>query len=192
VALFFSGGTNMNHPIRLLALAVATIGLTGCDGVSFLFPLAENAADVVTDVDLSGKFRDPEGDQWLFEKQEDGRYQLTWSDKKETVHLDATLVRISNHLFLDVSSKDEFTSIRGHHFAKVRLDGDVLEVSWLDGGWLKKKLSTEKPLAYERPCTRGEKDCRYVVTADTRQLQSFVMRHAMDEAAFGKPDRLRR
>lgn len=182
----------MNHPIRLLALAAATIGLTGCDSVSFLFPLTGSDVDVVTDIDISGTFRDPDGSQWLFEKQPDGRYQLTWRDKEQSMRLDATLVRVSNHVFLDVSSKDEIASIRGHQFAKVRLDGDTLEVSWLDGGWMKKKLAVERALAFERPCVRGGKECSYVVTAPSMELQSFLMRHALDDGAFAKPDRLQR
>jgi hypothetical protein len=181
----------MNHSIKFLALTVATLALVGCDNVSFLFPLTENPQDLAADIDLSGVFHAEDGDQWLFEKNGDGRYQLTWSDKDDSIRLDAAVVRVSNLLFLDASTKEEGTGIRGHMFARLRLEGDILEISWLDTTWMRKKL-TERSLAFERPCARGQKDCRYIVTSPSGLLQSFLVRHAEDIEAFGKPDKLRR
>jgi hypothetical protein len=181
----------MNNPIKFLALTVATLALIGCDNVSFLFPLTEDPQDLATDIDLSGAFRAEDGDQWLFEKRGDGRYNLTWSDKEDTVRLEAAIVRVSNFLFLDASTKEEGTGIRGHMFARLNLEGDTLDIAWLDTTWMRKKL-TERSLSFERPCPRGQRDCRYIVTAPSSLLQSFLVRYAHDSEAFGKPDKLQR
>ena len=181
----------MNHSIRFLTLAAA-ISLTGCDSVSFLFPLTEDPRDLATDITIAGAFYGEDGDQWLFKKSGEGRYELLWSDKQDSIRLDASVVRVSNFLFLDVSTEEQGTAVRGHLFGLLRMDGDTLEISWLDPGWVKKKLITEQGLSFERPCPRGDKSCRFVVTAPPAQLQSFLMRNALNREAFGEPDKLRR
>ena len=174
---------------RTILIAMATLTLTGCADVSFLYPIFEKQ-DLATDIDISGEWNGKDGDKWRFTRMENGAYQLEWSNKEEKEVLEANLVRISNYLFIDVASKPEGTAIRGHAVARVDHSGDSLQLAWIDSGWLADRLEKDRALPFERPCMDKNRRCM-VVTASTADLQNFLMRHAQDVKAFSKPDLLR-
>lgn len=175
---------------RITLIAMATLALTGCTDITFLYPIYEKA-DLATDIDLSGEWNGKDNDHWRFTRDKEGGYQLEWWDKEDKAQFEVQLVRISNGLYLDVASKPEGTAIRGHAIARVELSGDLLHIAWIDSGWLGERLEKERALAYERPCAEKNRRC-LVVTASTADIQNFLMRHAQESKAFEKPELLRR
>ncbi|MBS1826184.1 MAG: hypothetical protein JST93_12750 [Acidobacteria bacterium] len=175
---------------RMMLIAMATLTLTGCADINFLYPIFEKR-DLATDIDLSGEWKGKDNDKWRFTRAGDGSYTLEWSNKEEKEVLEANLVRISNYLFLDVSSKPEGTAIRGHAVARVDLSAASLYLGWFDTGWLADRLEKDHALTFERPCMEKNRKCM-VVTASTADIQNFLMRYAQDGKAFEKPDLLRR
>lgn len=175
---------------RIILIALATLALTGCTDITFLYPIFEKD-DLATEIDLSGDWKGKDNDHWRFTRNESGSYNLEWSDKEDTVRLEANLVRISNHLYLDAASKPEGTAIRGHAVARVELSGNLLHMAWIDSSWLAERLEKEHALPYERPCMDKNRKC-LVVTAPTADLQNFLMRNAQESKAFEKPELLRR
>lgn len=181
----------MKRTIAGMALA-ATLFLTGCDSVSFLYPLYKDKTDLAVDTDISGNWT-VDGERWTFDRREDGTYRLTWAKGKDTEQRDVALVRVSNYLFLDLTATEE-TAIRGHEFAQVRVGNDRLEIALLDGKWMETRLG-ERALPYEKPCSGvGGKSrrCVQVITAGPGDLQNFFMRYAPDAAAFKEWAVLRR
>ncbi|MFN7932453.1 MAG: hypothetical protein U0R19_03950 [Bryobacteraceae bacterium] len=175
---------------RMMLIAMATLTLTGCADITFLYPIFDKQ-DLATEIDLSGEWKAKDNDKWRFTRADDGSYTLEWSNKEEKELLDANLVRISNYLFLDVASKPEGTAIRGHAVARVELSGDMLQLAWIDSGWLADRLEKDRALAFERPCMDKNRKCM-VITASTADIQNFLLRNAQDGKAFNKPDMLRR
>lgn len=175
---------------RMMLIAMATLTLTGCADINFLYPIFDKR-DLANDVDISGEWKGKDNDKWRFTRADDGSYTLEWSNKEERELLEANLVRISNYLFLDLSSKPEGTAIRGHAVGRVELSGDSLHLAWFDSGWLADRLEKDRALAFERPCMDKNRRCM-VVTASTADVQNFLMRYAQESKAFEKPDLLRR
>lgn len=175
---------------RISLLVLASLALTGCDSISFLYPIYEKQ-DLANDIDLSGDWIGDGKERWRFTRNSGGPYKLEYLEKNETLTFEANLVRISNQLYLDLATTPEGTAIRGHAVARVAETPDTLQLAWFDFNWLAERLEKDRALAYERPCTGKNKRC-YVITASTADLQNFLMRHALDSGAFEKPDLLRR
>ncbi len=175
---------------RIALIAMATLALTGCTDIAFLYPIYSED-DRARDIDLTGEWKGKDNDRWQFATNKDGSYVLEWRDNQDTVVLEANLVRISNALYLDVASKPEGTAIRGHAVARVELSGDMLHMAWLDSNWLAERLEKDHALPFERPCLDRNRKCM-VITAPTADVQNFLMRHAQESKAFEKPELLRR
>ncbi|MBL8218678.1 MAG: membrane lipoprotein lipid attachment site-containing protein [Bryobacterales bacterium] len=175
---------------RITLIAMATLALTGCTDITFLYPIYEKS-DLAPEVDLSGEWSGKDNGHWRFTRDEEGGYQVEWWDKEDKALFEVHLVRISNGLYLDFASKPEGTAIRGHAVARVEVSGDLLHIAWIDSGWLGERLEKDHALAFERPCVDKNRRCM-VVTASTADLQTFLMRYAQDSKAFEKPELLRR
>jgi len=175
---------------RITLIAMATLALTGCTDITFLYPIHEKS-DLAPDVDLSGEWTGKDNDHWRFTPDNAGGYQLEWWDKEDKALLEVNLVRISNGLYLDAASKPEGTAIRGHAVARVEASGDLLQIAWIDSGWLGERLERDHALAFERPCVDKNRKC-IVITASTADIQTFLMRYAQDSKAFENPELLRR
>lgn len=74
---------------------------------------------------------------------------------------------------------------------KVEINGDVIRVAFMNSEWLEDKLVKQRFLVHEQVVCGSQKD-PVVITASTRELQSFVLTFAQDSSAFENLFELRR
>ena len=180
--------------LPLLALAGATVLLTGCDSLALsLHPLYEDE-DVVFEPKLLGSWSGQDsGDVFTFAASPDKSYRLVWTTSDETHVFRARLVRLQRILFLDLTagSTGELFVLPVHAFAKIRLDGDVLHYALLDSGWLGRTLESN-PAAVEAAWIGPRKTGGVILVAPTGDLQHFVLCYEGDQGAFPPSEPLRR
>lgn len=135
-----------------------------------------------------------EDESWTFTKGENNTYLLNIKDRKTSSKFEVRLVKLGEHLFLDLfpsgetindSPIDDFYKaalIPGHLILKVKL-GAKLEMRLLEPDKLATLLKAEpKSLAH----TFIEKD-RLIITATTADLQAFFRKHAASDEIWGEP-----
>jgi hypothetical protein len=197
--------------IILMATGLALLLVTGCI-VTSVNPLYTEK-DLVFDPALVGAWGEDDGkDTWTFKKVAGKKYKLLHTDEKgRTGTFEAHLLKLGKHQFLDLHLMDpgqkeewqinELAALAmimrpGHLFFKVSQIQPTLQLSTLHEDWLKKLLEKDpKAIQHERIQFGADNtnDCRYVLTAETKALQRFVLKHADSEEAFGdKPDELKR
>lgn len=192
-----------SKPIRLqpTLAAIAAFGLllAGCV-VTSVYPWY-TAKDVVFDPALVGTWRgtDPgtkPGEFWQFEKLEDRAYKLTMAEDGKRKEFDTHLFKLGGHLFLDCFPRERpEDSLPPHYLLRVGSVAPVLEIALLDYDWLGKLLE-KNPKAVRHlivPKKLGESgDGNLVLTAETAELQRFLLKHVANTNAFGKPAQLKR
>src|SRR5687768_9306749 len=72
-------------------------------------------------------------------------------------------------------------------FARLRIKADVIELTMMDNDWLRGKLKRKETLLSHEVLEDG-----VILTAPTKALQEFVLKHVTDVQAFPKPTELRR
>ena len=144
--------------------------------------------DVVFDPRLIGSWGDPEDadESWRFEAATNKTYRLTVTeDKGKHGEFAAHLFKLKGHTFLDVTpTKVELREdqvemvgaalIPGHLILRVRGIEPELKLDWVDWDWLKKYLETNPKALKHRLSDMPES---IVLTAETRDLQRFVLQH---------------
>ena len=204
--------------IVAVCVFIGTIPLAG-DTWNKWFPLPSlhplyTEADLVFLPELVGAWQEDGGDSTLiFEKFEssgilgepgDTGYILIIEVSGRKSLLEARLLRLGDELFLDLSTSSEFEAkafegeiyqpiLPVHAFGRVRIEGDVLRVSTLQGlSFL--SLTDEYQLESETvPGLPMEviKD-GLVLSATTEQLQEFVLQHLDKYFSFEEDEFLRR
>jgi len=104
---------------------------------------------------------------------------------------DVQVGRVAGALFLDLSPGgltesprlDRKMMIPAHWFWRAVLDGDRLELTPLDAGWLGTQIDSGRVNLSH--VMQGES---MILTATSRELQDFIGRFAQDTAAFPKGD----
>lgn len=99
------------------------------------------------------------------------------------------IFRLGAHYFIDLEAASGV-----HNFARIAILGDKLYIRSLYEGWLEERfLKSPKELAHrnDRSIVKLLDDESYIeekliLTADTADLQAFVMKHIDDPAAFGR------
>ncbi len=111
--------------------------------------------------------------------------EVSSSGSEEKDRLKGHLVRLGNLRFLDLCPEgiDDSVAIPAHLFVQIRLEGDILRIALLDPEWLEEELA-RKQLAPAHVRLPGGGAGSIVLTASTKELQEFVMRHAGNERAF--------
>lgn len=153
--------------------------------------------DVVFDARLLGEWQEKESDQpevWSFEQAEDKAYKLTTTDKEgKQGEFKVHLFKLKRDYFLDLVPSEcnyatnqadlvAFAMFPGHLLLRVPQLGPELQLAGLDYDWLQKHLETNpKALAHHK---EGD---RVVLTADTKALQQFVLKHLGEDELFEKP-----
>src|SRR5688572_23751547 len=156
--------------------------------------------DLVFDAKLVGTWNGDEGEVWTFAKEGDKKYKLTYTDKEGKATFDANLVKLQDRQFLDVqidsagyeglklNALAKITMLPAHLFFRVDEIGDVLKLAAPNPDWLGKHLeSNPKAVAHLR-----KEEGVLLLTADTKELQAFVLKHAAGEALFGDSFTLKR
>jgi len=187
----------MKKAIVSIALIAA---LAGC--IPSVHPFY-NEKDVVFDKQLLGEWTAKEEDSdpksWKFETDENKAYKLTLTEKTgKQGEFKARLFKLKDNYFLDmVPTECHFDTnqadivgsflIAGHLVLRVPELGPNLKLAFCDFDWLQKLLETNpKALAHYK------EDDRLVLTADTPELQAFVLKHMGEDELFPKVAELSR
>ena len=178
---------------NLIALAAAAALLCSC--IPSVNPFYTDQ-DVVFNARLLGKWQEKDKsdnpDVWKFECATNKTYKLTVTEKEgKQGRFKAQLFQLKQEYFLDLipSDRDYATNqadlvaasmYPGHLLVRVQQFEPELQLAFFDFDWLQKHLEkTPKAVAHHK---EGD---RIVLTADTRDLQKFVLKH-LDEL-FAKP-----
>lgn len=184
---------------RRLAPALGlSLGLLSC--IPSLSPLYTER-DLVVDPALVGTWAGEDAEEtWTFAAGEGKSYRLVIRGEGKSAVLDAHLLLLGGHRFLDLypdldqlaaaalGPYYELSLVPAHLFLRVGELGPGLELALLDADWLDELLK-RRPRALDH---RRIADGGIVITASTRELQRFVLRHVDDPGAFGEPSRLTR
>jgi hypothetical protein len=160
--------------------------LAGC--VPSLHPLY-NEKDVVAEPGIVGTWTQENGkDTWTFQKSEEDHYKVVYTESGQSGKFEVHLVKLGKFLFADFYPEEPEIGngfYRGHllpvhTFARVRLEGDKLQLSMLDPDWLKEMIQQKKVrIPHE---VLNDED--FVLTAATEELQKLVQTYAEDPKAF--------
>jgi hypothetical protein len=179
---------------KVVALVVSLAGLAaGCIVQPSLHPLVVGSGALAVP-EVVGRWSsvDDDGDVTTLTFRARGRaeYELLLSENgvTRTGTLRVVFGRFGGELFWDATAlaledEDDFWGehrLPVHGFARIRLDGDRLEVALLDPSDVKRSIESEgTALAHERS---GD---GILLTASSEALAAWVSEHALDEKAFG-------
>ncbi len=173
---------------RLLVVLGWALLLAGCEPTLSLHPLFTEK-DLVFEPALVGSWAGEEDKTTItFQKAGENAYELFFMGEGTTgKHFEARLAQVGRFLFLDVcpkevDTKDDFYKkhlVRAHTFYRIKIDGDVLKINYLDDDWVK-KMAAERTTNIPQENLDGE----IVLTAATDELQNFVLMYAEDTEAF--------
>ena len=145
---------------------------------------------LIFDPGLLGIWADKDGERWIFLASGEAGYELVTNPKGKhaPASFDARLVQIGQQRYLDLCPKQvegepgfrDWHMIPAHSIARVRLNGDTLEMSTLSLEWLRDRID-ERQLQIAH--SRLGKDS-VLLTAPPAQLQAMVMLVADDAKAF--------
>ena len=169
----------------LLACAATAVLLAAC--IPSVNPFYTDK-DVVVDKRLLGEWQEKGNENspeiWKFESSTNaGEFTLTVTEKGKTGDFSAHLFKLKDQQFLDLVPTDcnyatdqaelvAYSMFPGHLLLHVSQIEPELKIAACDYDWLGKYLE-KNPKAIE--CHReGE---RIILTADTRALQKFVLKH---------------
>ena len=168
----------------LVSLAGCALVLTGCL-VTSVYPFY-TARDVVFDPALAGSWTNStdERERWEFAAVKTNNYTLTYVAKDSTNVMQATLFKLNDNLFLDLFTSEMNDEVQpppipSHFLFRVMQMKPTLKMAPMDYEWLG-KLLTDNPAALRHHVVRGGKesnDERLVLTADTAELQKFIVKH---------------
>jgi len=152
--------------------------------------------DVVFETKLLGiwqeKEKPGEPEMWKFEGDKDKAYKLTVTEKEgKQGEFAAHLFKLKEEYFLDIVATEIGTNVAdlitaslipGHLLFRVPQIEPELKIAGTDYDWLQKYLK-EHPKALAHHVD----DDRITLTAETAELQSFVLKHLGEGELFGKP-----
>lgn len=180
----------------LVAVGIVVLVL-GC--VPSLHPLYTEK-DVTFDPTLVGVWSEKDKtDTWTFKKSGDNAYELIMTEDGVPGKFEVHLVRLGELLFLDLYPEDPDIDnsfykahlIPAHTFLGIQIDKekDVVRLAMMKPDWLEEAIDSKKvTITHER---LGEGDeSRIILTASTKALQEFVVKHAAE--AFGELAELHR
>jgi hypothetical protein len=180
---------------KLIALAGLALCLPAC--VPSLNPFYTDK-DLVFDPRLLGTWAEKgieqEPQTWKFEKAGDSAYTLTITEKPgKEGEFTAHLFKLKEENFLDLLPKEcnyatnqadliAASMFPGHLLARVSQVEPELRLAFFNFGWLQQQLTNNPSLlAHHR------EDDRFILTASTRDLQRFVLKHLAEGELFDKP-----
>jgi hypothetical protein len=183
--------------IQLLITAAIAALIAGCvPSWNALF----TDKDLMFDAKLVGTFNGDDNEVWEFAQDGDKKYKLTYTDKGGKATFQAHLLKIKDRQFLDVALDETaeedlkinalawLSMAQAHLFFRVDEIGVSLKMATINPEWLSKYLEKNpKALAHLR--RESEKA---LITAETKDLQAFVIKHVEGEALFGDPFTLKR
>jgi hypothetical protein len=128
---------------------------------------------------------------WRFEKEGESAYRLTCTEQNKPSVMQAQPFKLQEQLFLDLSrtNSDEEPfppPIPSHVLLRVLETSPSLRLAPLKYDWLKGLLEENPKLLRHHLIQSGTKpeDRYFVLTADTEELQRFVLKHLKTDAAW--------
>jgi hypothetical protein len=189
----------MKTIIKTVAVLASTAVLAGCV-VTSVYPFY-TVKDVVFDPALLGAWAEADStnaanEHWRFEKAENEAYVLTVHEVDKHTEFDAHLFKLRGVLFLDLLPRERpDNSLPLHYLLKVNRIAPSLDWTLLDYDWLS-KLVEKDPKAIRHmlvPKKLGETgNGDFVLTADTAELQRFILKHVNTQGAFPPGKAMRR
>jgi hypothetical protein len=185
----------------IFAILPALAGLlSGCIVLS-VYPYYTDK-DLVFEPLLSGEWHDPSKpkETWLFAREGEDAWRIRFGDGEKTYPMTGHLFKLRGQLFLDLFPEEGAECpvmpppIPSHLLLRVSVDSTTLRMTPLDFTWLRDLLE-KKPnaLRHHLAPRKTDSDERFfVLTADTRELQAFVIKHLKTEAAWGEVIELKR
>lgn len=185
-----------NRIIGTVALTGLALALTGCV-VTSIYPYYTDK-DLVFDPALVGDWveagaTNASAEHATFERAGEKGYSVTTFTTTETNSSDAHLFRLKQQLFLDVCTTNRSLDyVPVHQVSKVTRTGPTMETANLNYDWLTKLLE-KNPREIRHMVLRqkpaDEKGGRIVLTADTKELQRFILKHINNTNAWNKPSK---
>ena len=169
---------------NLIAIGAAAILLAAC--IPSVNPFYTEK-DVIEDPHLIGEWQDKSAtnnpEVWVFEQSTNKGFSLTVTEEGKTGKFAAYLFQLKQERFLDVIPTDcnfatnqadlvAFAMFPGHLIFRVGQTGSELQIAPCDYDWLAKYLE-KNPNALAHHNESGG----ILLTADTRDLQKFVLKH---------------
>jgi hypothetical protein len=175
--------------LNLGLMAFAAALLSGCL-VTSVAPFYA-VKDLTFEPGLVGEWRNEPDDLWKFEKAGTNAYRLAYTSAGKTVVMQVHLFKISEQSFLDLFSSEQSDEVQpppipSHLLLRIFQFTPTVRMALMDYDWLKELLEKE-PKALRHHLVRGSDkpdDVRLVLTADTQELQQFVLKHVDTEAAW--------
>jgi hypothetical protein len=182
-----SSGNNL-AAVMVLAVGIIVM-LCGCI-VTSVCPFYKQT-DVVFEPALVGdwakKVTDAEDEVWKFEKNEDASYRFTLIEDRKATVMQAHAFKLQGQLFLDLFSLErDVHVIPPHYLLKVDHLAPTLRMYELNNDWLKMLLAKDPASIQHHIVRYGDNadDWRVVLTANTGQLQAFVIKHLANKDAW--------
>lgn len=183
-------------PITRLMLGLALTLVSGCF-VTSVHPYY-TAKQVAFDTALLGVWIEPDqtnatAGNWKFERAEGSTYKLTLHGTNRDTGFDAHLFRLKDSTFLDCLPRErqDFFSTPVHFLLRLDQLPPRLKMRILDYDWLRKLLEKNpraiRHMVVPAPAGSSEKSGRIVLTADTAELQRFILEHLKTEEAWVEP-----
>jgi hypothetical protein len=190
-----TGNTSSASPkILLVAILASGLFLAGCV-VTSVYPYYSDK-DVVFEPALLGDWTDGKSDGntndvGRVEQFGQTGYRLTSLGENETNSVNFHVFRLGQQLFMDMCPTNQSLELLPtHQLQKVKRTGMTLEIASLNYDWLEKLLE-KNPKAIRHIVVTdkndGRDDKRIVLTADTAELQKFVLKHLRDTNAWNEP-----
>ena len=173
---------------KFLTAGSALSLLAGCIVLS-VYPFY-TPKDLIFDPGLTGRWAKTTdaNEFWQFSDLDGKFYWLTTTDAQDTNCFEAHLFRLKQYQFLDLltTNRQQF-QMPVHLIAKVARNDASASLQFLDYGWLTGLLATNPAIL--RHLVVPEKvgdtnDSMLFLTADTKDLQEFLLKHAEDTNAF--------
>jgi hypothetical protein len=176
----------------MIAAGIMAISFSSC--IFSLHPLYTEDTKLFRE-DILGKWWQKEdGQEWTFERMEQDPkgYRLTHVEDGKANQYDAYLIRLGDHLFLDLKpvmpqkAEEELGNLAfflpTHNFFKIDITGkEQMTVRFFDGEHL------DELFEQRRIRIKHEKvEESYVLTASSEELQKFFLKYAEDDKAFSE------
>ncbi len=172
-----------------LLIGILTFLLSSC--IISLHPLYTDDVIVYND-SLEGKW--VQGDLtaqndefliWEFSRAKKG-YELLRHNEVDSFKYQAVLVKLGDHHFMDFyrevpdDCQDDIANfLPTHNFLKVKFEGNNFKLEYFDNDYLK-RLFKERKIRIKHEKVNGD----IVLTADSKELQQFMIKYAEDKRAF--------
>ncbi|HTQ49516.1 MAG TPA: hypothetical protein VMJ12_02305 [Candidatus Acidoferrales bacterium] len=177
-------------------LSAVMLFLAGCV-VTSIYPYYTDK-DLVSDPALVGEWVDAsktnETSEYLrFEPVGEKGYRATFFGTDETNSIDVFLFRLKEQLFVDsFPTNRSLDFVPVHQVSKVTQIGSALETANLNYDWLA-KLVENHPNAIRHMVLRekpgDDQGGRIILTADTKELQRFILKYVSNTNAWKEPTR---